>query len=284
MNNPSSPTGQGLLEQYPHNLVHDWVGRGTGTTETWVRSGTLLSIPSSTSTTRTSTGSGACTRTSGQPIEPDDTAAWYQQWFNFVDIDGTPKSVTVEDAVAAHDERGVPGTPRGGASQTHRELVAVAAALPSKPVPGQARPEKAKAVAVVETPKKTQGEPIRLARQPPAPRGRGRPRRRGPESSPARVQLTDLKYTGKFYVRVFVNLDSADAMTSIDDPHFVGTLVALDSHAAHHEGQPDATTIFRMPISASLSNFYKVAPPGLPSRSGSSRWTRPENSASRSRR
>ena len=201
---------------------------------------------------------------SGQPIEPDDTSTWYQQWFNFVDVDGTLKSVTVEDA-ARHMTNVVYQEPlEAGPRKTHRELVAVAAAMPRKPGTRQATPVKAAALAVVETPKSTRGEPINLAPAPqPAPLAAALGKA-APTRALLEFELADLKYTGKFYVQVFVNKDDADATTSIEDKHYVGTLVALDSHAAHHEGKPEATTLFRMPISSSLSNFYKVAPPGTP--------------------
>jgi hypothetical protein len=73
----------------------------------------------------------------------------------------------------------------------------------------------------------------------------------------------DLCLVMKFYVRVFVNKDDADTRTSVDDQHFIGTFGALDSHA-NHGGDGNATIIFRVPVSRSVSNFYKVAPPGVP--------------------
>jgi hypothetical protein len=128
------------------------------------------------------------------------------------------------------------------------------------------QPKRGESILLVETPKTTTGQPLTLttvkqekALAPLHARGREAATR-----SLLVFELSDLNYTGKFYVRVFVNKGDADSRTSTDDEHFVGFFGALDSHAAHGDRHAKGTTIFRVPLAPSVSNFYKAAPPDKP--------------------
>jgi polyphenol oxidase len=259
LNNPTDSRGQGLLEQLPHNLMHDWVGARYGN---YRDMGTLrcasLDPVFNLHHANIDRIWSLYKDNAGQPMLPGDVGNWYQQWFNFRDVDGKMKSVTVEDTVRNMKNVVYREPQEQGPRQTHRTLVAVAATLPKD------SPQRGQSITVIDSPKATQGEPITLSA---ASREKSLAtlQTRGsqePTRSLLVFELGDLQYEGKFYVRVFVNKEDADSRTSIEDEHFVGLFGALDSHAAHGGERPKATTIFRIPLSRSVSNFYKVAPPG----------------------
>jgi len=93
--NPTTPSGQGLLEQGPHNNGHDWVGTRFGNNRNM----------------------GTLRYAANDPIffmhhgnidriwslykneMPDPNGPWGQQEYTYTDIDGSPLKVTVKDIV-----------------------------------------------------------------------------------------------------------------------------------------------------------------------------------------
>jgi hypothetical protein len=70
-----------------------------------------------------------------------------------------------------------------------------------------------------------------------------------------------VRYEGRFTVRIFVNKPDATFDTSVSDPHFVGVLSALDSHAGPRSGDEKVSHKFRVNVSREVSNFYDVVRP-----------------------
>jgi hypothetical protein len=188
--------------------------------------------------------------------DPVKTPAWGKQDFAFTDLDGKTVTVTVTDVV--------------------QKMSTVRYAPPQAPAPG-ARLLLANAPRYAKKPPKESSETViakadTLTVKPltlPAPKGKPGAekllsRAAAPEESSRSLLEFDVgpvRYAGRFTVRIFVNKPDATLDTSVSDPHFVGVLSALDSHAGPRSGDEKVSHKFRVNVSREVSNFYDVVRP-----------------------
>lgn len=97
---PGDPNGRGAgeLEQNPHNCIHTWTG---STQSPWADMGNLTTAARDLLFfLHHANVDRQFTLWLGQnPTLPAATSLWYAQWFNFWDENGSPCSVTVQDAL-----------------------------------------------------------------------------------------------------------------------------------------------------------------------------------------
>jgi polyphenol oxidase len=254
----SRDDGQGLLEAFSHNFVHDWVGSRYGSNRDmgtlryaaldpifYLHHGNLDRIWSLYTYTP----------------DPDSLPNWAKQAFEFTDIDGGTVSITVKDTVM--NMKNVRYVPPGEATPATRAILASGSQIPKEP-------PREKSETVVERGETLTGKPLTLTATT-AKEGVRAIVARGvlperPALSLLEIQVGAINYEGRFTVRIFVNKDDADINTSIDDPHFVGHIEALDSHAGHRKDEhaDGASHKFRVNVSKGVSNFYNVVVPGQP--------------------
>jgi polyphenol oxidase len=251
----SRDDGQGLLEQFPHNLMHDWVGSRYGSNRDM---GTLryaaldpLFYLHHANVDRL---------WSLYPYTPDPAARpeWGRKTFVFHDFDGKPVSVTVaeilkEMAIVTYD-------PPQDAVPDARNLPMVVREFPKQAPKPEAAPILGAARKLEATPltwsveAKAELKPLLL-------RGDAK---ENPALSLLEVDVGALRYQGRLSVRLFVNKKDATIDTPVTDEHFVGVLSALDSHNGRHGEEEKASHKFRVNVSKGVSNFYKVVQPGQP--------------------
>jgi polyphenol oxidase len=250
---PSRDDGQGLLEQFPHNLVHDWVGSRYGSNRDM---GTLRYAALDPLFYLHHANIDRVWSLYRHTPDPAKTPAWGKQEFAFTDLDGKAVTVTVAEVV--------------------QKMSTVRYAPPQAPAPG-ARLLLANAPRYPKAPPKESGEtviaqagtltvkPLTLTAPKDVPGVRKLlPRAAEPEKSSRSLLEFDvgtIKYAGRFTVRVFVNKPDATVDTSVTDPHFVGVLSALDSHAGGQPGDEKVSHKFRVNVSREVSNFYDVVRP-----------------------
>jgi polyphenol oxidase len=244
---PQYPAGQGLLEMNPHNLIHDWVGSRYGSNRDMgvLRYAALDPIFS----LHHANIDRIWSHYQGQP-ESTVIGDWYRQWFNFYDLDGSLVSVSVEDTIKKMDN----------VRYEHSRFWLAG----REPFVVKAPSQVERTVLVAESKTLTTG-PITLKTTEAREKlSRLEPGRAAPTNSLLEIEVTGLSYSGKFYVRVFVNKENADLKTPVTDKHFVGLIGALDSHASHGHAGIEANYTFLVDVSKGVSNFYDVAPPGKP--------------------
>jgi polyphenol oxidase len=189
---------QGHLEAYPHNAIHGWVGGNDGdmgSFDTAARDILFFAHHANIDRLWDVWRGTNATPAHTNPANPE----WANQWFNFWAPDGTPVSNKVSDTVdltrmnVVYDDC----QPQGGA-----------------PV---ARPNVA------------QQQPFAPA-GPPATIGakiqrQVRPREAGPLSGDeVLIEGVEVPHHVSLRLRVFINKDDATAQTSLDDPHYAGTI------------------------------------------------------------
>jgi polyphenol oxidase len=250
----SRDDGQGFLEQFPHNLVHDWVGSRYGSNRDM---GTLRYAALDPIFYLHHANIDRIWSLYQYTPDPDKTPDWGKQAFTFTDLDGQPVSVTVADTVRnmATVSYARPSAPSAGA----RFLLAAAPRLPKEP------PKESSATVVAE-PVTLTDRPQTLRAPPEKPQARALLARavapENPAASLLEFDVGPVQYSGRLTVRVFVNKPDADLQTSVTDPHFVGALEALDSHATPRRDDDNASHKFRVNVSPEVSNFYNVVRPG----------------------
>jgi Common central domain of tyrosinase len=249
---PADTRGMGLLEQYPHNLVHDWVGSRYGQNRDM---GTLRCA--SLDPIFYLHHANVDRIWSLYPYQPDPPDEWYKPWFNFMDVGGKLASVTVNDTVTNMGNIRYLKPQAEGARKSYDLLAAAVAGLPKKPM-------KAQSAIVVEKVTTITNKPVDIAV--PEPAAKLMAVRQSGDKAPVRSLLEfeaeGLSYAGKFYVRVFVNKPDADNDTSVEDEHFLGLFGALDSHAGLPAKDDKTVYVFRVSVSKEVSPFYKLVPPG----------------------
>lgn len=249
----SRDDGQGLLEQFPHNFVHDWVGARWGSNRDM---GTLRYAALDPLFYLHHANVDRIWSLYPYTPEPDTKPTWAGQAFTFPNVDGKPVRVTVRDIVKkmtnvayAPPERPAPAT---------RDLLA---AVPKfAPEPPRERSE-----TLFEGSAKLSSKPLTLSARGDEPRLKALIDRAADRDNPAlsllEIEAGGLAYSGRLSVRVFVNKEDATFETSTDDKHFIGHIAALDSHAGRKE-TAEVTHRFRLDVSGPVSSFYQVVRPG----------------------
>jgi hypothetical protein len=139
-------------------------------------------------------------------------------------------------------------------------MIPFLAALPSEP---QAEPEQ-KSETIIKGPSTLTAKPLTLTTD-------VKPTFKalfeaGPEAKPNSFYVLEIRtgpisYTGRFSIKLFVNMPDANSKTSIKDPHYIGRIQALDSDGRSSEGK-DASHRFFVILGRDDSNFYKIVHPG----------------------
>src|SRR5262249_31625632 len=92
----SRDDGQGMLEQFPHNMIHDWVGSRHGSNRDM---GTLRYAALDPPFYLHPANVARIWSLYPYTPDPDVKPAWGKQAFTFHDVDGKPVSVTVADII-----------------------------------------------------------------------------------------------------------------------------------------------------------------------------------------
>lgn len=262
---PQSPIpnsdGMGTLEHYPHNNGHDWVGSRFGKNRDM---GTLryaaldpvffmhhANIDRIWSWYR------------GVQPDPDlpwgpNKYIWGQQPYTFMDLDGSPVTVTVSDII--------------------KKMTNVTYAEPESPTPIMTpllsaarnraqRGTSGKTVTLVQKADILTTKPLTLKTELQAEAKTLLGAAGAATTHPLTLMIIEtgpITYTEKFSVKVFVNKPDATRLTSIHDPHYIGRIRALDSEGRANEAGKDVTHTFSLLIPPDESNFYKLVRPGTP--------------------
>jgi polyphenol oxidase len=250
----SRDDGQGFLEQFPHNFVHDWAGSRHGSNRDM---GTLRYAALDPLFYLHHANIDRIWSFYRYTPDPNATPEWGQQAFRFTDLDGQSVSVTVTDVVKKMTtvSYAPPLAPAPGA----RVLLAAAPKFPREP------PRESSAT-VVAKPTALTAQPLTLTAPDGTPEVGGLLARVAAREKPAlallEFDLGPIAYSGRFTVRVFANKPDATLQTSVNDPHFVGALEALDAQARGGPGEEKASHKFRVNVSKDVSNFANVVRPG----------------------
>jgi polyphenol oxidase len=244
----SSEDGQGLLEKGAHNLIHDWVGSRYGSNRDM---GTLRYAALDPLFYLHHANVDRIWSLYRFTPDPDKVPAWGKQWYNFYDAaSGKEFSVTVADTV----KRMTNVTYTGPEKDTLR-------------VPGPARKQapRATATTLIQKAVTLTGQPLKITtgetKELKAP-----PQRDKAPAARALLEfdVTSIPFSGRFSVNVFVNKADADAKTSVQDKHYVGSFGALDAHPGAPKRGREVTHKFLVDVSPDVSNFFKVITPGKP--------------------
>lgn len=251
--------GMGVLEHYPHNNGHDWVGSRLGKNRDM---GTLryaaldpIFFMHHANIDRIWSWYRGAQPDPNAPWGPNKYV-WGNQPYSFTDIDGTPVTVTVADIVksmtnVSYIEPQSPtptmtsllSTLSTAAQQRLKEQTVTLAqetrTLTTKPLTIGVRPQ-TEATALFGAAIAREPQPLSLLV----------------------IETGPISYAGKFSIKVFVNKDDANGSTSIHDPHYVGRIRALDSDGRVNERGKDISHSFSIIIPPGDSNFYKIVKPG----------------------
>jgi hypothetical protein len=247
----SRATGQGQLEQDPHNNGHDWVGcrqgknRDMGTLRYaaldpifFMHHGNLDRIWS----------------WYKQP-QPDPDGPWGQQRYQFVDVDGSTVSVSVRDVVK-YMTNVVYQEPKAAAPLL--TAVAKQAATPQA--------TKEKSAVIVQEGGELTSKPLTLKAAPQpanAPLLAGARNAAKPPLSLLEIETGPIAYTEKFTVSVYLDLPGANGAGGVKEANYIGRIHALDSDGRRSQAGQDITNTFSIMI-GSRSPFYKLVPAGKP--------------------
>jgi polyphenol oxidase len=241
----SRDDGQGVLEHYPHNNGHDWVGSRQGKNRDM---GTLryaaldpIFFMHHSNIDRIWNWYKKL-----QP-DPDSNSAFGQQRYIFTDIDGSPVTLTVRDIIRSITNVSYQ-EPQSGLS-------------PQLRITSEARKERMEIL--VNNPNTLTAKPLTLAveTRPELKSLLGSGTNAGtPAIAVLEVQIGALPFTEKFTINAFVNKPDANRETSIKDPHYIGRIRGLDSEGRRTEEGPDITHTFPIVI-ARESNFYRLVRP-----------------------
>ena len=247
-----TPDGMGILEHYPHNYGHDWIGTRYGKNRDM---GTLryaaldpmffmhhANIDRVWSLYR---------RDQPDPDKPwgRNGYVWGQQHYTFIDVDGSSVDVSVKDIVK---------------SMTNVTYVApqtTSVSFPTAPArPGRTRAmslsARANTLTALPLTIQAQANPQLRAMLATGAAGEERP------VSLLVIETGAIPYTGKFTIHVFVDAPDADETTSTHDPHFVGSIRVLDSAARADEQGTNVTHTFSILILPTDDRFYSLVKPG----------------------
>jgi polyphenol oxidase len=262
---PQSPIpnsdGMGVLEHYPHNNGHDWVGSRLGKNRDMgtLRYAALDPIFFMHHANLDRIWSWY------RGVQPDPKAPWGpnkyiwgQQPYTFIDIDGSPVTVTVADIVTSMTNVTYlePQSPPPAMSSLFSAL--------QNPSPQRLREQ---TITLAQEVKTLTTNPVTLRVKPPPGATNLFSTMLATEPHPLSLLVIEtgpVTYTGKFSVKVFVNKPDANSSTSIHDPHYVGSIRALDSDGRINENDKDLTHTFSILIPPGDSNFYKIVRPTEP--------------------
>lgn len=210
----SPQTGQGLLEAEPHNYGHDWVGSRYGSNRDM---GTLRYAAHDPVFFLHHANVDRIWSLYQNP-QPDLDGPWGVKRFPFLDIDGQMAEVSVADIVKKMAT--VTYAPPSGSTIL---IAAPADRLPAAPAP--------LAETILSNPVNLQGKPVTVSEAvKPSVRTMLAADATAAKAKAVWLEITTgpVKFTGKFTIRVFAGKPDADAKTSLEDPHFLGQIRALD--------------------------------------------------------
>jgi polyphenol oxidase len=251
--------GMGVLENYPHNNGHDWVGSRVGKnrdmgTLRYAALDPIFFMHHANIDRIWSWYRGVQPDLEG-PWGPNKYV-WGKQPYTFIDIDGSPVTVTVADIVTSMSNvtylepssspaamaslsSALPGSSQQRLKEQTVTFTQEVRTLTMKPLTLSVRPQ-GEATNLLSTMIAAQPRPLSLLV----------------------IETGPVTYTGKFTIKVFVNKPDADSSTSIHDPHYVGRVRALDSEGRVNEIGKDISHTFSIIIPPDDSNFYKIVRPG----------------------
>jgi polyphenol oxidase len=249
-------TGQGALENEPHNMIHDWVGSRFGDNRDMgnLRYAALDPIFNLHHANidwiwsrypKTPDPNHLQAETNCAAIS--DFEAWLAKEYTFLDIDGKMKSVTVKDTLT--NMSNINYSPPASAPA----LVAVRADRHPQ--------ERSAIVSEQKTRLSDKPETFKPAAKAMLTADGNDVRAGTPGAAALEIEVGDFYYARRFQVRIFANKTDADKETPYSDEHFVGLFQALNSHAG---GRTGGTHAFVVNVSPKTSTFFKVAPPGKP--------------------
>lgn len=241
---------QGLIELYPHNLMHDWVG------SRWGKNRDMGTLRYAALDPMFNMHHGNIDRVwslYAYTPDPNDYPVWRDKKYTYRNERGEEVTVSVGEIV-----RYISPLVRYQPPSSAAEPLLAA----KRPAARKARIE-----TVLEKKAVLSTKPLTLA--PTESKPNVAPLLRSgadaTEDAPSLLvfETGPIAYRGRFTIRVFVNKGDADENTGIDDEHYIGALFALDSEG--RDGSNESTTnVFYLPVSRAISNFYKVVEPGQP--------------------
>jgi polyphenol oxidase len=254
-------TGMGLLESSPHNTVHDWAGSRYGSNRDmgtlryaamdpvfYLHHGNVDRIwslyPYTPDPDAPPAPPNNCEYT------PAGLKAWGDQQFEFLDVGAKPVYITVRDTIKA--KSGVTYAPPSRAP-------AFLATLPERKAVPKERSVVISRKEAELTDKAVSFSPEAGAALQ-ADKPGGRPAK--PAAAVLEIDVGDFYYSSRFRVEVYASAGAAVRNPPLDEKHFVGSFQVLDSHAGVAGG--NATHTFFVNVSPGASNFFTVAPPGMP--------------------
>jgi len=248
----SRKDGQGVLEIGPHNDVHDWVGSRLGTNRDM---GTLRYAALDPIFFMHHANIDRIWSWYRKPQPDPDSSPWGAQSYVFVDIDGSPVSVTVRDIVKSMTNVTYI-EPRKLAPESVTVLSALQATSATAPVE--------RTETLVETAGRLTVKPLTVNVAAKAETSKLLSLEVKPEArhlSLLEIETGPITYADKFAIRVFVNKPDADRGTRISDSHYIGRIGGLDSENRANEVREERSHTFPLFL-RSDSNFYKLVRPG----------------------
>jgi polyphenol oxidase len=254
-------TGQGLLENDPHNTIHDWVGSRYGNNRDMgtLRYAALDPLcclhhanidciwslyPYTPDPDKPPSASDNCAASAAELKD------WGDQRLEFLDTDGQPVYVTVRDTIK---------------NMTNVTYASPEREAPALAVKGFEKPPQERSIAIAQQAARLTNKPVQFAPKEPAPLKVIEPdvRAEKPVAAVLEIEVKDFYYARRFQVRVFANKEDADQKTPLTDEHFVGSFQVLDCYAGRERGGA-GKHVFLVDVSPGASNFFKVAPAGKP--------------------
>jgi polyphenol oxidase len=246
----SQANGMGALEHYPHNNGHDWVGSRYGKNRDM---GTLrYAALDPIFYMHHANIDRIWSLYPGQ--QPDPTASpWGAQQYTFVDIDGSPVTVTVKDIITQMTN--VTYAPPANTSLAALDLRPQASKAAKKAPTAQSETLLPSASADLLA------KPLTLS-VPAAPKVHAlfAAQERGPTTGFAvlSIETGPIAYDGKFTIRIYVNQPDATRETRISDPHYAGRIHVLASEGRGRETDPAITHNFDVIVPKDRSAVYQA--------------------------
>jgi len=244
----SATDGMGILEHYPHNNGHDWVGSRFGKNRDM---GTLRYAALDPIFSMHHANIDRIWSLYRKPQPDPKTSPWGKQKYTFLDSTGLPVSVTVRDIVESMKtvQYLAPATPTPQARVFLAAVPAISAQAPEE-----------KSEMLVQKPQTLTAKPITFETEPkPATKLLMEKGNVPVESSVTLLEIVTgpIAITHKFMVRIFVNKPDADAHTSIKDPSYVGRIRAMDSESRGGESGSKSHS-FLIILGGRDDRFYKA--------------------------
>lgn len=249
----SRADGQGALESGPHNDVHDWVGSRLGKNRDM---GTLRYAALDPIFCMHHANIDRIWSLYRKPQPNPDTSPWGKQAYTFINVDGSPVTVTVRDVVKYMTN--VTYAPPRGALLAARMFAVPQVATEQNPVENSG--------VFTQSPNATlTAKPLTVTVQPDAETDALL--KEGAGHTPATLSLLEIEtgpiaYRDKFSIRLFVNKPDANLHTSLTDLHYIGRIEGMDSERRGSAEEAESSHTFPIVLGRSDSNFYKLAHSG----------------------